>query len=444
MNKKGNFIEETIMPVADKIASNRYLTAISNGFMLVMPLLIIGSMCLLITALPIPGYGNFMVGVFGEHWGDFFLIPFNASMGIMTIFVIIGISYSLAKHYKQDGMSTAVISLVSFFVLTPFVTSFTPEGLQTTYQVGSVIPMGWLGEKGLFVGIISAILATEIVRFVVTKGWVIKMPEGVPPAIAKGFSALIPAAITIFIFGTVRLLFTYTSFGTVHNFIYTILGAPLLSLGNTLGAALIAVFFNRLFWIFGIHGGNVVGSVMDPIWIALSAENLVAFGKGATLPHIITAQFFVAYVYLHLVGLCIALLFVCKSQQCKKIGKLAVLPGLFNIGEPIMFGLPIVLNPIMIIPFILSPLVLTLIAYGSMAIGIVPFPNGVLIPWTTPVIISGFLVSGIRGVILQVIGIIVSFLIYLPFIKALDKIYYKQDSKQKESYETNTDVSVGQ
>lgn len=448
MNNKGNFIEKKIMPVADKIANNRYLTAIRDGFMLAMPLLIIGAMSLLIEEFPIPGYGNFMAGIFGKNWGDFFLVPYHASMAIMTIFVIVGISYSLAKHYKQDGMSTAVISLVSFFVLTPFVTSFTPEGSQTTYQVGSVIPMEWIGSKGLFVGMISAILATEIVRFVVHRGWVIRMPEGVPPTVAKAFSALIPAAITIYIFGMIRLLFTFTSFGTIHTFIYTILQVPLLSLGDTLGAVLIANFFIGLFWIFGIAGGDVVQSVMSPIWIALSAENLVAFGLGARLPHIITQQFNSIYLWLGgagaTLGLCIALLFVCKSQQCKRIGKLAILPALFNINEPITFGLPVVLNPILIIPFILTPLVLAVLTYGSMAIGIVPYPNGVLIPWTTPPIIGGFLISGIRGAILQVIEIIVSFLIYLPFIKAQDKKYYEQDCQQEKLYETNTAVSVGQ
>ncbi len=123
----------------------------------------------------------------------------------MTIFVIVGISNSLSKHYQQDGLSCAVISLVSFFVLTPFVTSFTPEGSQTAYEVGSVIPMEWIGSKGLFVGMLSAILATEIMRYITGKGWVIKMPEGVPPTVSRAFSALIPGAITIYTFGIIRL-----------------------------------------------------------------------------------------------------------------------------------------------------------------------------------------------------------------------------------------------
>ncbi|QEY35181.1 PTS cellobiose transporter subunit IIC [Caproiciproducens galactitolivorans] len=431
MKKKENLLEEKIMPVADKIANNRYLIAIRDGFMLAMPLLIIGAISLLIEELPIPGYGDFMSGIFGKHWGDFFLVPYHASMAIMSIFVIIGISHSLTNHYKQDGLNTAVISLVSFFVLTPFVTNFTPEGSKAVYQVDSVIPMEWIGSKGLFVGMVSAILATEIMRFVSNKGWVIKMPEGVPPTVAKAFSALIPGTITIFSFGIIRLIFAYTPFGTIHNCIFNVLQLPLVSLGDSLGAVIIANFFIGLFWMFGIAGGDVVQSVMTPIWLALSADNLLAFGKGEALPHIITQQFNSIYLWLGgggaTLGLCLALLLVCKSQQCKRIGKLSILPGLFNINEPIIFGLPVVLNPILLIPFICTPLILAVITYCTMAAGLVPAPNGVIIPWTTPPIIGGFLVSGIRGAILQAVEIVISFLIYLPFIKAQDKKYCEQE-----------------
>jgi len=443
MNKRMNALEEKVMPVADKIANNRYLLAIRDGFMLAMPLLIIGAISLLIEELPIAGYGDFMAGIFGEKWGDFFLIPFRASMAIMTIFVMIGISHSLSNHYKQDSMSAAVVTLVSFFVLTPLFTSFTPEGSQTAYKVGSVIPMEWVGSKGLFVGMLTAILATEIMRAINERGWVIRMPEGVPPTVAKAFSALIPGTITIYTFGIIRLIFANTSYGTIHNFIYTILQLPLTALGDSLGAVLIANFFIGLFWMFGIAGGDVVQSIMTPIWLALSADNLMAFEKGEALPHIITQQFNSIYLWMGgggaTIGLCIALLFVCRSQQCKKIGKLAILPGIFNINEPIIFGLPVVLNPIMLIPFICTPLILAVVTYFSMALGIVPCPNGVVIPWTTPPIIGGFLISGIRGAILQVVEVGISFLVYLPFIKIQDRKYCDQEKL----YESSSSVSAG-
>ncbi|MDF2883182.1 MAG: celB [Clostridiaceae bacterium] len=431
MSKIMDTMEDKLMPVADKISNNRYLMSIRDGFMLAMPLLIIGAMSLLFANFPIPGYSKFMENVFGKNWSVFFVRPFESTMAIMTIFVIVGIAYNLAKHYEIEGISTAAIALVAFFIVTPFVTNFTPEGSKTVFQVGNVIPMEWIGSKGLFVGMLTAIFATEIVKYVVKKGWVIKMPEGVPPTVAKAFSALIPALVVMVIFDIVRLIFTLTSFNTIHTFIYTILQAPLTALGDTLGATLIANLFIGLFWVFGIHGANIVGSVMSPIWISLSADNLSAYQAGKALPHIITQQF--QEIYLQLGGsgctlaLCVAMIFICKSQQCKKLGKLAILPGLFNINEPITFGLPVVLNPIMMIPFILTPMILAIVGYASISIGFVPRPSGVIIPWTTPPIIGGFLIAGIKGAIFQIVELIISFFTYWPFLRIVDKQYYEQE-----------------
>lgn len=436
MGKKMDSIEEKVMPIADKIANNRFLLAIRDGFALAMPMLIIGAMSCLIANFPIKGFTNFMARVFGQGWTTFFSRPNEVTMALMSIFVVIGVSKSLAESYGLDGISTAIISLVSFFLLTPFTTDFIPEGAKAAIKVNSVIPLDWMGSKGLFVGMISAILATEIVRYVVKKGWVIKMPAGVPPTVSKAFSSLIPGAITIVLFDVIRLFFSFTTFANIHNFIYTLLQVPLTSLGATFGANMIANFFVGFFWSFGIHGADIVESVMNPIWIALSGENLAAFQAGTAIPHIITQQFNQLYLWIGGSGatlaLCVTMMLLCKSQQCKKLGKLAILPGLFNINEPIVFGLPIVLNPIMLIPFILTPMILCAVCYASMAVGLVPKPNGVLIPWTTPVIIGGFLVSGIRGAILQIVELIISFFTYLPFIKIVDRQYCEQEK----SYET--------
>lgn len=231
------------------------------------------------------------------------------------------------------------------------------------------------------------------------------------------------------------MIFTFTSFATIHGFIYKVLQAPLTALGDSLGATLVANLFIGLFWVFGIHGANIVGSVMGPIWISLSGENLAAFQAGKELPHIITQQF--QEIYLQLGGsgstlaLCLAMIFICRSQQCKKLGKLALLPGLFNINEPITFGLPVVLNPIMMIPFILTPMILAVVCYVAISLGLVPPPSGVIVPWTTPPIIGGFLIAGFKGAILQIVELAISFFIYLPFLRVVDKQYYEQE----QSYE---------
>ena len=430
-NKFMDTLENILMPIASKISENRYLVAIRDGFMLAMPLLIIGAMSLLMANLPIPHYADFMKGIFGSHWDVFFTIPFNCTMALMTIFVIVGIVMSLSNYYEIEGMSTAIIALVCFFIITPFTVNFTPEGTKDIYPVANVIPLEWLGSKGLFVSMLTAIFTTEIVRFIVKHGWVIKMPQGVPPTVSKAFSALIPASFAIYIFNLIRVAFGFTSYNTLHLFIFELLQKPLTSLGDTLSASVVANFFMQIFWIFGIQGAAVVSAVTQPIWLSLSAENLTAFQAGLALPHIVIQSYQDIFIQLGGSGatlaLCLTMVFLCKSKQCKQLGRLAILPGIFGINEPITFGLPIVLNPIMIIPFIITPLVLTVVCYFAMDTGLVPRPSGVIIPWTTPPIIGGFLMCGIRGALLQVVELAISFLIYLPFIKIVDKQYLHQE-----------------
>lgn len=426
-------LESILMPIASKISENRYLLAIRDGFMLAMPLLIIGAVSLLFANFPIPGYSDFMKGIFGPGWDTFFMVPFFCTMAIMTIFVIIGVTNSLSNYYEIESLSTSIISLVCFLILTPLSTNFTPEGTTTVYNITNVIPMDWIGSKGLFVGMFTAIFTTEIFKFIVKHGWTIKMPEGVPPTVSKAFSALIPGVIALYTFNLVRLGFTFTSYNSVHVFIFKVLQTPLTSLGDTFAATFIANLFMQLFWVFGIHGSNIVGSVTQPIWYSLSAENLAAFQMGKDLPHIITQPYQDIFIQMGGSGstivLCLTMIFLCKSEQCKKLGRLAILPGLFNINEPIIFGLPIVLNPIMMIPFIIVPLVLTTMCYAAMSFGLVPRPSGVIIPWTTPPIIGGFLMCGIKGAMLQIVELFVAFIIYLPFIKMVDKEYYLEQIK---------------
>ncbi|WKV08255.1 PTS cellobiose transporter subunit IIC [Thermoanaerobacterium sp. CMT5567-10] len=431
MSKFTDSLEEKLMPIAGKISENRYLTSIRDGFMLAVPLITIGAVFLLLAFLPIPGYSDFMAKAFGPNWNTFFMRPFEATMSIMSIFVVFGIAYSLAGHYKIDGLNTAATALVAFLIFTPFIVNYTPEGAKKAIQVSGGIPVDWMGSKGLFVGILTAILSVEIVRFVIKRGWVIKMPKGVPPAVERAFSALIPAAIVAIIIDVIRMLFAMTSYGTIHQFIYTVLQIPLTRLGDTLPATLIANFFEGLFWSFGIHGANVVGSVMGPIWLALAAENLQAFQAGHPVLHIITQQFHDMYMLVggsgSTLGLVLAMLFFSKSRQVKTVGKLAIVPGLFNINEPVIFGLPIVLNPIMVIPFILTPMILATLTYIVMSIGLVGHPTGVVIPWTTPPIIGGLLVSGFSGAIWQIIELVISFFIYLPFLRVVDRQYLEQE-----------------
>lgn len=420
MDKFLDVLQEKMGPIAYKLDSNRYLSAIKTGFFGAMPILIIGSVFLLFANLPIPGYADFMASIMGENWTTYFMVPYDMTMNIMTIFVVFGIAKDLAHHYKVDDLAAVVIAVVAFFILTP-----------TIADTGGAngIPTSNLGASGLFVGMITAILAVEISRWVEQRGWTIKMPDSVPSNVARSFTALIPAFFVIVIFDLIRIGFSFTAYDTAQAFIFQILQTPLTALGSSLPATIVVLLFEGLLWSFGIHGSNIVGAVMQPIWLSLTADNAAAFSAHEALPHIVNYQFYSNFIKVGgaggTLGLAILCVFVAKSAQFKTLGKLAIAPGIFNINEPLIFGIPIVLNPVMIIPFIITPVVLAIVAYFAMATGLVDFTNGTNLPWTTPPIVSGFLLNGWRGALLQVVQIGLSMAIYFPFFKLEDNKAYQ-------------------
>lgn len=435
MDKFLDILQEKMGPIAYKLDSNRYLSAIKTGFFGAMPILIIGSVFLLFANLPIPGYADFMASIMGENWTTYFMVPYDMTMNIMTIFVVFGIAKDLAHHYKVDDLAAVVIAVVAFFILTP-----------TIADTGGAngIPTSNLGASGLFVGMITAILAVEISRWVEQRGWTIKMPDSVPSNVSRSFTALIPAFFVIVIFDLIRIGFSFTAYDTAQTFIFKILQTPLTALGSSLPATIIVLLFEGLLWSFGIHGSNIVGAVMQPIWLSLTADNAAAFSAHEALPHIVNYQFYSNFIKLGgaggTLGLAILCVFVAKSAQFKTLGKLAIAPGIFNINEPLIFGIPIVLNPVMIIPFIITPVVLTIVAYFAMATGLVDFTNGTNLPWTTPPIVSGFLLNGWRGALLQVIQIGLSMIIYFPFFKLEDNKAYQLELEGAHDNETHEEI----
>lgn len=437
MDKLLQILEEKMTPVAVKLEQNRYLSAVKNSFMSAMPLLIIGSFFILLAYLPITPYTNFMLQTFGDEWQRMFTIPNNISMSMMTVYVVIGIGNELAQAYGLDRMAGIFAALASFFVVTPM-HPFAEEGL------GIGIPLGNLGAAGLFVGILIAILSVEIIRFTDKMGWKIKMPDSVPQNVSKSFSSLIPVALVIVFFNFVRIGFEQTSYGDVQTFIFNNLQTPLTALGSTLPATIVVLILEGILWSFGLHGSNIVGSVMQPIWLTLTAENATAVAAGQAIPNIVNYQFYSNFVKVGgsgaTFGLCLLLLFAAKSKQLKALGKLSIGPEIFTINESIIFGMPIVLNPIMIVPFLLTPLVLCIVAYFAMSIGLVPLTNGVNIPWTTPPVISGFLVSGWRGAVLNIVQIGLSAAIYFPFFKIVDNMAVKEEAENETEMQHQMDA----
>lgn len=418
MNKFFEKLESKLGPLAEKLQANRYLTAVTNGFYIASPLIIIGSIFLLICFLPIPGYTEFMAGIFGESWTAPLMKIFNATMNVLGMFVLVGISSSLAKTYALDVIASIAASLACYLVIVPEVTA------------------GEFGAGNLFLVILVGIFTVEIIRFAVKRNWTIKMPASVPEPVQNSFSALIPALVALVIAAIVNLLFGLTSFGTLGNFINTIVQLPLQKLAGTLPAMMLISFFECLLWFFGIHGSNVTGAVANPILNALTAENAAATAAGLAPTNIINAQFWSNFVHLGgaaaTIGIAILMLFFARSKRYKSLGKLAAGPIAFQINEPVIFGFPLVLNPLMFIPMIVGQLINCVICYFAFASGLVPIISGVALTWTTPPIVSGWLLCGWQGAVLQIILIIINVFVWLPFFRIADKQAYADETVKVE------------
>ncbi|WP_163527063.1 PTS cellobiose transporter subunit IIC [Halobacillus ihumii] len=427
MNKFMDVLENILMPVADKLNNNRYLTSLRDGFMIALPLIIFGSIFVVIANLP---FLDMLIGeeAYAEYQAA--LAPASAgTLSIMATFVIVGIGYKLTEYYEGEAIYGGVTALAAFLILTP----------QVLGDVTGVIATENLGAKGMFLGIFTAFTAAELYRFFVEKDWTIKMPQGVPGAVSRSFSALLPITFTLSIFLMVRIIFSYTPFGDVQNFIYTVVQAPLTALGSGLPATIAAVLLIQIFWFFGLHGQIIVNSVMDPIWYSLATENLAAFQAGEEVPHIVSKQFIDSFIVgMGGSGMTLAVILgiflIGKSRQMKEIGKIGAPAGIFNVNEPIIFGLPIIMNPIVLLPWLVAPVVVTVITYMSMASGLVPPPTGVIVPWTTPTILNGAIATNSwQGGVLQAFNIGIVFLIWWPFLKILDNQYYESERDDEES-----------
>jgi len=440
MDKFTSVLEEKLMPIAGKIGEQKHLQAIRDGILMTMPFLIVGSIFLVLGFLPIPGYADFMTRTFGDAWLTKLMYPVGVTFDLMAIVACLGISYRLCEKYKVDALSGSLISLVSFMLVTPFIIN-TPNG-----PVGG-IPTVLMGSKGLFVAMLMAMFSTEIYRVIIQKDITIKMPASVPPAVAKSFTALIPAAVIILISWIIRLVFEATSFESIHYVIEKLLVGPLTAIsGSYFGVAIIAIMMSLL-WSAGIHGASIVNGVMAPVYATLLDQNRIAFQAGEAIPNILNEQFITMYLQMGGSGctlaLALLLFFKSRSKQLKEIGKLSIGPSLFNINEPILFGMPVVMNPIMIIPFILAPLAAISVAYWGMKLGLVARMVGIAVPWTSPIGIGTYIASGgaMSAVVLQLASFLTAGAIYYPFFKMWDATKLAEEEEEEEEEVSELEIA---
>lgn len=453
------YIDKYIMPFANKLGNNRHLLAIRDALVGMIAITMAGSLAVLFNNLgSVPGIGKpyqkLMVSIFGETWSTLGSDIWWGTLAFMTIFAVFGIAYKLARSYGDDGFEAMLVAAASFFILIPQVgnVSITPEGGEAvTGGAWGFISWNYFSATALFTGIVVAIVATEIfVRLAKIKYLVIKLPDGVPPAVARSFAKLLPGMATIFTMGLFGLILRkFISDGAyLNDWLNKVLVTPLTGAVDSMPFAILIVFLVHGFWILGLHGPNILGGITTPLMTKLGQENVNMYAQGVkdlSEYNILSGPFLDAFVYLGgsgaTLGLIIAM-FIAGRKRNKQILAIGTGPGIFQINEPILFGLPIVLNPIWFIPFILGPVIMTITAYTSISLGLV-HPVVADIPWVTPAIVGGLLATGghVSGAILAIVNLAISIVIYIPFVIATGRIDAKKE-QGKSSNQSNDTLNV--
>ena len=440
-----DFINKKILPPIMKFVNTRAIVALKDGMVLSLPFIMVGSIFLLLASFPIPAVANWMnqMGL-TPYWNQ----AYNASFGIVAVFAVVGIAYTWAKNEGVEGLASGMTAFVGFLVIMDPTTAVT-EGSKTIIPAGKsasllmgFIDRTWLGGQGMIAAIIVGLITGWIYTWFVKHKITIKLPDQVPPAVANSFIALIPAAILTTGWLIVYIFFQKVAHTTMTQWIYTTIQTPLQGVTDSFGGILLLALLVPIFWFFGVHGSTLVGGIAGPILSANALKNAAIFKKYGYVDavhggHIVIQGLFDQFSTVTgagmTIGLVVFMAFMAKSTQLRSIGKLAFIPGIFNINEPVLFGLPVVMNPILALPFFIMPPLSAGSTYLLIKVGILPYLNGVQVPWTTPPIISGLLIGGWKVAIWQAIILVVSFFVYLPFARSYDNMLYAKEQGAKES-----------
>lgn len=413
--------ENKIVPVLFKIGQNKRLIAIRNGLSITIPFTIIGSFFLIIGNLPIQAWMDFV-----SPYSEILNAPVNVTFGMLGLISAIGIGYYMGKELDVEPISNAVITLVAFLLAT--------LSAENTLNIES------LGAVGMFTAIIVSLFTVEVYRFFVRNNITIKMPDGVPPAVAQSFISLIPAFVIITVIWIIRVIL-----GVDLNAIIQVIFQPLVFGLDSLPGLIIYSLIVCLLWSAGIHGDHALAGIATPIFLSNLAANTAAFQAGTPLPHVVVDGFWIVFMCLGGTGSTIGLvlnMMRSKAKSYKSLGRLSLPSALFAINEPVIFGFPIVMNPIMMIPFIITPMVLGSFAYVLTKLGIIG--NIVfLVPWTTPPVIGAYLATNgnIPAAIFSALSVVASYFIYLPFFKVAEKKQLLLEHGEREEEISAAEVS---
>lgn len=408
-----------------KFTNSKYMRILTNGFIAIAAISICGSIFSLVKSFPIPAYQTFLTN---SGIGDLLAIPIAVCSDVMALYVALAMGNAVGKEFgRKDTFATALIGLGAFLVLTPFTAnaySFAEDGSYTISEIANALGTGVsgaLGAKGIFLAVIAGIFGSRFYIFLIDKNIKIKMPDSVPENVAGMFEMMLPGGLTFLVLLIVRWLLSLTPFGTAQNLIYTILQTPLMSIGGGLAGALVYITVAKFLWCFGVHGGMVGYSAMASIMAVANAANLSAYAAGAPAPYIEWALAIVMMDF-SILPMSICMLIFAKSEQYKTMAKISLPTSLFNISEPLVFGVPLIMNPIIDIPFILLQPINMLLTLGVMKLGIIAVPTGVSVSTVLPTPIAlSFMTSHWSGFVWGIILIALDIVMYIPFVKAIDK-----------------------
>ncbi|HHQ5723232.1 TPA: PTS N,N'-diacetylchitobiose transporter subunit IIC [Klebsiella variicola subsp. variicola] len=443
MSKVIDLLEKVLLPFAVKIGKQPHINAIKNGFIKLMPLTLAGAMFVLINNVFLSfGEGSFFYSMGVrldastiETLNSFKAIGgnvYNGTLGIMSLMAPFFIGSALAEERKVDPMAAGLLAVAAFMTVTP-------------YSVGDAYAVGanWLGGANIISGMTIGLVVAEIFTFIVNRNWVITLPDSVPASVSRSFSAVIPGFIILSIMGS--LSYILTLWGTnFHQIIMDTISTPLASLGSVVGWAY--VILDPLLWFFGVHGSLALSALDNAIMTPWALENVAiyqqygsvdaALAAGKTF-HLWAKPMFDSYICLGgsgaTLGLIIAIFIGSRRADHRQVAKLALPSGIFQINEPILFGLPIIMNPIMFIPFVLIPPLLAAITLAAYSMGIIP-PVTNVAPWTMPAGLGAlFNTNGsIPALLLAVFNLSVATLIYLPFVVVSNKAQSAIEQEESE------------
>ncbi len=415
--------EDTLLIIAEKVDENKYLNSVKDSFTVFMPFVIVGSFAVLLNSVlcsPQTGLAQWI------PWLSKLSVAFTAmnfaTLGIMSIPVIFLIAMNLAKHDKNPEYITGVVAVASYCSVIPEVVTITVDGV-TGKAAG--IPSAALGAQGLFVGMLLTIavvgLFSKLTKIDAIK---IKMPPSVPVGITTSFNTLIPIMVTLVTASVGGALFHLATGVYINEFVYQVLQAPLEAVFQSPAGILAIVIFSQLFWFLGIHGGLVISPIRNPLMAVAIAANIAAAANGQIPDQAVTYGFWLNFVVQGGAGmifsLILAIFMFSKREDHRMVAKLGFGPAVFNISEPVVFGLPLVLNPTFAIPFIFNSGIACAIALFFTKIGFMPC-NIVDVPFGVPLLLGAFIGHGWQGTVVQIISIAVTTVTWIPFVLMANK-----------------------